>query len=209
MTAIGQIVYNLQDYNNSGGYISSLNDNISQTISSSDPSYDSKKINIFSQDLVSKVGTSSFTKLGVQAPPGTKMLINSTKTVMVGRTGVYELDSEISVTNLNFIRPYKYVLDEIATEQNLTEGTKGFQTAEDNREQSLAALELEYQDKEKDEIYWQKYTEIQDEYIKLYNESLSKYLKGVNGIYVLPNPSQPESDENYEEIYNIIIDFLY
>lgn len=209
MVAIGQIVYNLEDFVNSGGYISTIDNDISQTIVSTNPNYNNLKIDIFSDNILNKVKTSKFTQLGVQAPQGTKMIINNTKTIMVGRTGVYELNDEIDITSLKFIRPYKYILDELSTEQYLSDGISGFTSAEENRQTSLDSLNKEYENKPKDENYWVQYTNIQTAYIEEYNLALSNYLKGVNGVYALPNPDNPESEENFEEVYNIIIDFLY
>jgi hypothetical protein len=42
-----------------------------------------------------------------------------------------------------------------------------------------------------------------------YQGAYAQFLQGVNGIYRLPNPDVPDSDENFEELENIIIDFLY
>ena len=77
MPTVGQIYYNVID-NNSGSYASSKED-------------------IYT-DLVAQVGASQFNKVGVQAPPGTKMVMNESKQIMVGRTGIYELDEDIAIT---------------------------------------------------------------------------------------------------------------
>lgn len=173
---------------------------------------------------------------------------------MIGRTGVYELDEEINITNLRFIRPKKYILDEDKTKQNLEEGKNGLEAAEAQRAISLNALNVEKETKEEEALqalndifaaldsqlaeglltneeyyeqkelaqleynetieanetaYWNKYIVIQTEYDAAYEEALSKYNIGLNGIYVLPNPDNVYADENYEILYNIIIDFLY
>lgn len=211
MATIGQIVYNVQDYHASGGYISTAKGNPSQTVSSKDINYDSLKVDIFKTNLTS-LFSGSFSKLGIQAPPGTKAVIND-KIIMIGRTGTYELDQDISVTSLHFIRPYKYILDQEATDEALDLGEKGFEEAEKTRKQSLQALDAEYPDKggddeDKKKQYWAKYREIQDTYEEAYNAALANYIPGVNGIYKLPYPGE-ERDENYEEVYNVIIDFMY
>lgn len=40
-------------------------------------------------------------KLGIQAEPGTTMLINN-KAIKVGKTGIYQLDEVINITSLKF-----------------------------------------------------------------------------------------------------------
>lgn len=207
MAIIGQIVYNLQDHSN-GSVISTSAANLNTTVSSLDSNYDSAKINIFSDNLVSKYGA-SFQKLGIQAAPGTKVMINGNKTIMIGRTGVYELDEDVLATSLYFIRPYKYILNTVETEKNLTEGISGFEKAEEKRATSLASLNNEYSGKEKDSNYWSRYTNIQAEYETAYNEAFSKYISGINGVYQLPNPDNLNDDNNYEDLYNVIIDFIY
>jgi hypothetical protein len=42
--------------------------------------------------------------------------MNESKTIMVGRTGIYELDDDIAITNMYFIRPRKYKKDEEASQ---------------------------------------------------------------------------------------------
>ena len=128
---------------------------------------------------------------------------------MIGRTGVYEIDEDIVITSIMFIRPLKYVLDNTATEKNLNEGIQDFKKAEEERKNSLDNLNEEYLNKDKDTAYWNQYTNIQDTYTETYNIALNKYIKGINGIYVLPYPDDLDNDENYEELYNVIIDFVY
>lgn len=209
MATIGQVVYNLQDFHESGGLISTSAKNLSSTVTSQSSSYMADRLNIFTNDLVKLFNATSFFKLGIQAPPGTKVKLNSNKLIMIGRTGVYELDEDIKITGLQFERPKKYVLDTVATEQNLNEGIDGFEQAENARETKLVALNNKYVGKDKDSAYWAEYTRIQDEYEEVYSDAQSKYIAGVNGIYVLPNASNPNADENYEELYNVIVDFSY
>ena len=66
---------------------------------------------IAGEDLIAKGGAiSEFTpevtkpnlyKLGIQASPGTIVLVNS-KTIKVGKTGIYELDEVVNITSLIF-----------------------------------------------------------------------------------------------------------
>jgi hypothetical protein len=62
------------------------------------------------------------TKLGIQAPPGTKFTINNDKNLIMGRTGVYELDEGFKVDELHFERPKKFQLDENQTNTALENG---------------------------------------------------------------------------------------
>lgn len=209
MATIGQVVYNLQDFHSSGGLISTSAKNLSSTVTSESSGYAADRLNIFTNDLVKLFNASSFLKLGIQAPPGTKVKLNSNKLIMIGRTGVYELDEDIKVTGLQFERPKKYVVDTAATKQSLDEGINGFEKAESDRTAALTALNNKYAGKDKDEAYWAEYTRIQDDYVDAYKQAQSKYIAGINGIYVLPNTSDPNADENFEELYNVIVDFLY
>ena len=125
MANVGQIIYNLEDYNSSGGYISTANGNTTQTITSAtDPDYETNKIDIFTRNLVEIYASKQFSKVGIQAPPGTKLVMNTNKNIMIGRTGVYELDEDIAITGLYFLRPKNYILDTETTEKNLSDGKK-------------------------------------------------------------------------------------
>lgn len=195
MPTVGQIYYNVID-NNSGSYVSSGQ-------------------NIFS-DIVVQVGASQFNKVGVQAPAGTKIVMNESKTIMVGRTGIYELDDDIAITNMYFIRPRKYEKDEEASQQAIKQGTAGMQAADKKRSEDLERFykenpDMPDQDTDPEEYkaYWDAYNNIQTAYIEAYQTALSLYNQGVNGIYVLPNPDNVNAPENYQDLYNVIIDFIY
>lgn len=217
MATIGQVVYNLQDFHSSGGLISTMKGSTSSTITwdgtpSGKSTYESGRLDIFSTDLVSLFGSSTtgFSKVGIQAPPGTKVTLNDNKTIMIGRTGVYELDEDITITKMQFIRPYKYIIDDPATKAALSSGILGFEEAEAERTSRLATLNEQYPDaSSRGEAYWSEYTTIQDAYQEKYEAALLQYTSGVNGIYKLPNEDDPTSSENYEEVYNIIVDFVY
>lgn len=195
MPTVGQVYYNVID-NNSGSYVSSGQ-------------------NIFS-DIIAQVGASQFNKVGVQAPAGTKIVMNESKTIMVGRTGIYELDDDIAITNMYFIRPRKYEKDEEASQQAIEQGTKGMQAADKKRADDLEQFYKENPvmpdpdtDPEGYRAYWDSYNNIQTTYIEAYQTALSLYNQGVNGIYVLPNPDNIDAPENYQDLYNVIIDFIY
>lgn len=195
MPTVGQIYYNVID-NNSGSYVSSGQ-------------------NIFS-DIIAQVGASQFNKVGVQAPAGTKIVMNESKTIMVGRTGIYELDDDIAITNMYFIRPRKYEKDEEASQQAIEQGTERMQAADKKRADDLEQFYKENPvmpdpdtDPEGYRAYWDSYNNIQTTYIEAYQTALSLYNQGVNGIYVLPNPDNIDAPENYQDLYNVIIDFIY
>lgn len=195
MPTVGQVYYNVID-NNSGSYVSSGQ-------------------NIFS-DIIAQVGASQFNKVGVQAPAGTKIVMNESKTIMVGRTGIYELDDDIAITNMYFIRPRKYEKDEEASQQVIEQGTAGMQAADKKRSEDLEQFYKENPvmpdpdtDPEGYRAYWDSYNNIQTTYIEAYQTALSLYNQGVNGIYVLPNPDNIDAPENYQDLYNVIIDFIY
>lgn len=195
MPTVGQVYYNVID-NNSGSYISSGQ-------------------NIFS-DIIAQVGASQFNKVGVQAPAGTKIVMNESKTIMVGRTGIYELDDDIAITNMYFIRPRKYEKDEEASQQAIEQGTEGMQAADKKRADDLEQFYKENPvmpdpdtDPEGYRAYWDSYNNIQTTYIEAYQTALSLYNQGVNGIYVLPNLDNIDAPENYQDLYNVIIDFIY
>ena len=195
MPTVGQVYYNVID-NNSGSYVSSGQ-------------------NIFS-DIIAQVGASQFNKVGVQAPAGTKIVMNESKTIMVGSTGIYELDDDIAITNMYFIRPRKYEKDEEASQQAIEQGTEGMQAADKKRADDLEQFYKENPvmpdpdtDPEGYRAYWDSYNNIQTTYIEAYQTALSLYNQGVNGIYVLPNPDNIDAPENYQDLYNVIIDFIY
>lgn len=195
MATVGQIYYNVID-NNSGSYIKSGED-------------------IFT-DIVNQIGASQFNKVGIQASPGTQIVMNNAKTIMVGRTGIYELDDDIAITAMYFVRPRKYEKDEEASAEAIEQGVAGMQAAEDARERALEQFYLDnpvIPDRETDpegyQAYWDAYNNIQMTYIAAYQEALNLYNSGINGIYVLPNPGDVNAPENYQDLYNVIIDFIY
>ena len=195
MATVGQIYYNVID-NNSGSYIKSGED-------------------IFT-DIVNQIGASQFNKVGIQASPGTQIVMNNAKTIMVGRTGIYELDDDIAITAMYFVRPRKYEKDEEASAEAIEQGVARMQAAADARERALEQFYVDnpiIPDRETDpegyQAYWDAYNNIQMTYIAAYQEALNLYNSGINGIYVLPNPGDVNAPENYQDLYNVIIDFIY
>lgn len=207
MATVGQVVYNLQDFRSNGGLISTSGVDFSKTVTSESSGYETTRLNIFTKELVALFGATSFSKLGIQAPPGTKVVLNGNKTIMIGRTGVYELDEDIKITALQFQRPYKYVVNTTLTEQALQSGMSQLDEAKTFLLDSIANLDATHPTKNQD--YWDKYVEIQDEYTEKYTIAINLYTQGINGIYQLPNPDNINDEANYAEVYNVIVDFIY
>lgn len=195
MATVGQVYYNVID-KNTGSCLSS------------GPS-------IFKEgtpgELVKRYGANQFNKLGIQAKPGTIVVLNDNKTIMVGQTGIYELDDNIAITSLYFNRPPKYTKDVEQSDAAITEGIAKIKAAEEKQQKGLAALgeEPDRSDEAAFKSYWDKYNNIQTEFIKEYNEGLSLFQTGNTGIYRLPNPDNIQAPENYDDLYDVIIDFIY
>lgn len=219
---VGQIIYNLKDYRNQYNYMSTSNSNITQILYSnsinknadcsiainSSASSNYKKIDIYDENLIGKsspIGVEKIKKLGVQAPAGTKFIINGDKEIMVGRTGIYELDDSFEVNKLQFIRPLKYILDKNSTDSALQNGVEQLRTARNNFDIAVSEIMAEENTSE----YWKEYNTCYVNYMREYQEAYALFLQGVNGIYMRPNPDNPNAEENFDDLINIIIDFLY
>lgn len=185
MAAVGQVYYNVVDPN-SGGWLSS-------------------GVDIF-KDIVSAYKASRFTKLGIQAPAGTQVVVDDNKTIMVGRTGIYELDDEIEISKLYFVKPRLYEKNEAESERLKQQGEAGMREAETTRANALANLNLS--GKTGDD-YWEAYAAIQEAYITAYTIALNNFNQGSNGVYELPYPDNPDSELNYKDLYNVVVDFIY
>lgn len=130
-----------------------------------------------------------FTKLGVQAPPGTQFVINNNITIMIGRTGIYELDDDIEITSLYFIPPMVYNKDEEQTENTVINGNV---TIENAIEELNNIKNNELSDTGKLEQYQGQIAKLQ--------EGSAMLSQGLNGIYT----ASTEGD-----LENVIIDFIY
>lgn len=239
---VGQIIYNVQDYYNSGGYVSSSIDSpLTSTVNSSSyttdvtdenkntykvPDWDKYKAHCYpiinpkasgKPSIISAIGpinNTTIKKLGIQAPSGTKVHLNSggksdEQIIMIGRTGMYELDENISITDIYFERPRNYILDEEAMAAQLLLGKKNMQAAEKERENDIKILNEDQTIVKDSEEYWNRYIQINDKFQKAYDTAKGQYNIGVTGIYKLPNKDNLDAEENYKELYNIIIDFEY
>lgn len=69
------------------------------------------------QDLISMIRVKhnlpnfkGLVKLGIQAPVGTKFVING-QTIRIGATGIYELDQTVNIQELYFIEDTEALVD--------------------------------------------------------------------------------------------------
>ena len=93
---IGQIVYRLQDYRNRESEVSTnKNGVVVEGVGDLDMTSD-----LFGQFAESvSYRNAKITKLGVQAPPHTKMVIDG-RDIQVGNTAIYKLDDNIIVEKI-------------------------------------------------------------------------------------------------------------
>lgn len=220
-----QIVYNLEDYGGSGGLVSTkqgdlselvysavyqnnLNDS-TETTTNDETDYENKKIDIFGTNILK--GFNNVKKIGIQAPPGTKFTFNKAtmqdtgEWIMVGRTGIYELNDDTVINYLRFQRPQNYIVNKELSQQLQATGTGIMKVARDTFLQKINELEKTLgQAPDRTEAgseYWTEYNNAHQNYITQYKSGLGIYLKGKAGVYV-PDPT-------IVDLYNIIIDFTY
>lgn len=209
MASVGQVYYNVLDKNN-GNRISNIT---------------SKNLFEGGGNVVSAVSASRFTKIGIQAKPGTMVVMNESKEIMIGQSGIYELDEGIAVTSLYFIKPKKYQLDEEGSAKAIADGAEAIRKAEEAKAKSLIVEVdgdilvlvngswISEPDRETEpELFaqfWDIYNSAQNTFKEEYESAYNTYQTGVNGIYTLPNPGNLESAENYDDLYDVIIDFIW
>ncbi len=213
-----QILYNVEDYNGNGGLISSyINGQGVSSIETATQSPDGKwKIDIF-QDLSAELGINSITKLGVQAPPGTQFYINDQVqkadggssslgySIMVGRTGIYELNEGAEIRSLQFKEPYSYILDVDSSRRMMEEGMSIMDQAKDSFINEINGLQLTEGtalNSTTQSNYRKEYQEAHESYVKAYELGRSKYIQGQAGIYI-------ENEVSQNDLRNIIIDIIY
>lgn len=187
MSAIGQIYYRVVDTSSTGD----------------GKHYISSGIDIYN-DIVSASSAKQFTKVGIQAPPGAQVVMNASKTIMIGRTGIYELDEDIVITSMKFVRPTVYIKDEKESESKKQEGEKIIKEAKVALEAAIAALGEEPTDPTSDayKIYWNGYNEANETYIAAFQKGRTILNQGLNGVY-------KEDKTVIGELDNVIVDFIY
>lgn len=187
MSAIGQIYYRVVDTSSTGD----------------GKHYISSGIDIYN-DIVSASSAKQFTKVGIQAPPGAQVVMNASKTIMIGRTGIYELDEDIVITSMKFVRPTVYIKDEKESESKKQEGEKIIKEAKVALEAAIAALGEEPTDPTSDayKTYWNGYNEANETYIAAFQQGSVILNQGLNGVY-------KEDKTVIGELDNVIVDFIY
>ena len=212
--AIGQIVYGLEDYAGSGGILYT-------DIKSKQPMLGSSanlnKIDIFT-DVFQQIGVTGVTKIGIQAPPGTRFQINTTVVnnpedkdsqftptdIMVGRTGVYEIEvPNMNINSLVFSEPLRYVLDIDKTNKSIDNGMRLMREAKNEFEKFLDQFEELFdaaQESDSNNAFWQEYEKEHDKYVNAYEAGRAIYIKGQAGEY---------TKAGSVDLKNIIIDFTY
>ena len=187
MSAIGQIYYRVVDTSSTGD----------------GKHYISSGIDIYN-DIVSASSAKQFTKVGIQAPPGAQVVMNASKTIMIGRTGIYELDEDIVITSMKFVRPTVYIKDEKESESKKQEGEKIIKEAKAALEAAIAALGEESTDPTSDayKTYWNGYNEANETYITAFQKGSAILNQGLNGVY-------KEDKTVIGELDNVIVDFIY
>ena len=187
MSAIGQIYYRVVDTSSTGD----------------GKHYISSGIDIYN-DIVSASSAKQFTKVGIQAPPGAQVVMNASKTIMIGRTGIYELDEDIVITSMKFVRPTVYIKDEKESESKKQEGEKIIKEAKAALEAAIAALGEEPTDPTSDayKTYWNGYNEANETYSAAFQKGRAILNQGLNGVY-------KEDKTVIGELDNVIVDFIY
>lgn len=187
MSAIGQIYYRVVDTSSTGD----------------GKHYISSGIDIYN-DIVNASSAKQFTKVGIQAPPGAQVVMNASKTIMIGRTGIYELDEDIVITSMKFVRPTVYIKDEKESESKKQEGEKIIKEAKAALEAAIAALGEEPTDPTSDayKTYWNRYNEANETYIAAFQKGSAILNQGLNGVY-------KEDKTVIGELDNVIVDFIY
>lgn len=187
MSAIGQIYYRVVDTSSTGD----------------GKHYISSGIDIYN-DIVNASSAKQFTKVGIQAPPGAQVVMNASKTIMIGRTGIYELDEDIVITSMKFVRPTVYIKDEKESESKKQEGEKIIKEAKAALEAAIAALGEEPTDPTSDayKTYWNGYNEANETYITAFQKGSAILNQGLNGVY-------KEDKTIIGELDNVIVDFIY
>lgn len=192
---LGQIVYNLN------GYYSHDKKALDQYLFLNDSSN-----GIVGNDLLIPANN-IITNLGVEAPPGTELVINSSITIKVGRTGIYELDDRITINQFAINRTPMYELDVESTEEAQKAAIKAF-IEFDSRVRDLEAP-TSWDEKEVTEWVQQIYPNSQDsieQALEILQKGYNNYLKGKHGVY---QPIIIEGETQYEPMRNIIVNYTF
>ena len=171
-----------------------------------------------------------FTKLGVQATPGTRMIVNGQKEIMVGRTGIFEID-DVTITELKFIPVKQYVYDAEQSQKLIDQGwaimmaahygvddervdqTKLPQEGDDNWDEWAEYTDYEGFDDLVADLdptaadYQEQYVAYAETYEEIFTMGYDIYQSGINGVYV-PKTNEDGSEVN-ADLTDVIIDFVW
>ena len=144
-------------------------------------------------EILDQINVTAIKKLGIQAPTGTICYVNN-KEIMIGRTGMYELEDVVTVSSLYFVEKQIYILNKEATENQLMDAKQRIAALEAEREAQMKMLDPN------DSEYYTKYISIQETYYAGYSVALELYNEALQGIYI---------QGGKEDLENIIVDYLY
>lgn len=130
-------------------------------------------------------------KVGIQAPMGTQVVIDE-KVIMIGRSGIYELDDGITIESLKFIPPVKYNYNEDESKAAMEAGMTLMND-------SKSALDTIYKNAG-DNALTEEQLNAANAAALAYNEGYKKYMEGKIGIY---------TEGDMIDLKNVIIDFVY
>lgn len=144
-------------------------------------------VNVLSQILGAEITeqTPKF-RLGIQAPPGTQFVLGSDNIFVIGTYGTFEIDENIRITSLKFIKPNIYEKDNVTSQQYIENGQNAIN----------AAYEY-YNNNVINNPNWDSKMENTQKFIQDFTAGKKTYEQGVRGMYK-PNGKA--------DLYNIIID---
>jgi hypothetical protein len=172
-------------------------------------------------------------KLGIKAPPGTKIAINEESNIfVVGRNGTLTINKpNYKITYLKFIREPLCKFDEEATKDALQEGlaqmdqaltnlltntkaTLAFITEQDNYVgswENATSFTVTLNENANNfavissnlGYYDDKYYTFLQDFIKGYEE----FIRGKNGVYTIQTRDDENKSIQYKELQNVIIDY--
>lgn len=161
-------------------------------------------------NLVTALGKTAFTKVGIQAPPGTQIVINESHTIIIGRSGLYELEARIESLYVKPISVYVKNIQNADAKVNIEEGSSAIKLQCTN---FVNALNNTYSIIPSNKSQWteekyttfmsqneQAFTNALKEFKNNLDTSVATYLSGIAKLWQTGTPTYIE---------NIIIDYEY